>query len=247
MGGTPIAGMNRSASRATDSKSRCSRRCCAGAWTPWWRPARCWRGGTPSRARSSSTASRSPGRSHPDRIWRNGGARPGDLLVLTKPLGSGVVTTAARAELARPEELATAVRWMATLNRDAAAAAATVEPRMRSPTSQGSPLRATPRRWRCQHGRGRGVARRAAADAGGLPRGERRPGAGGYGQEPAQPRRDSRRRRRRRPYQGRPGARPADLGRAPRRLHAGSGRPSGPDSSPRPPWSAESHPEPRAG
>ena len=65
---------------------------------------------------------------HPDRIWRNGGARPGDLLVLTKPLGSGVVTTAARAELARPEELATAVRWMATLNRDAAAAAATVGP-----------------------------------------------------------------------------------------------------------------------
>lgn len=65
---------------------------------------------------------------HPDRIWRNGGARAEDLLVLTKPLGSGVVTTAARANLAGPEELATAVRWMATLNREAAVAVAEVEP-----------------------------------------------------------------------------------------------------------------------
>ncbi len=57
---------------------------------------------------------------HPDEVWRNGGARAGDALVLTKPLGTGVLTTAAKAELADPDRLATAIRWMATLNREAA-------------------------------------------------------------------------------------------------------------------------------
>jgi selenide,water dikinase len=56
---------------------------------------------------------------HPDHIWRNAGARAGDLLVLTKPLGTGVVTTAAKAEMVDAAHLSTALRWMATLNRDA--------------------------------------------------------------------------------------------------------------------------------
>jgi selenide,water dikinase len=66
---------------------------------------------------------------HPDRIWRNGGAQPGDVLVLTKPLGTGVVTTAAKADLADPNHLATAMRWMGTLNREAAEALLELEPR----------------------------------------------------------------------------------------------------------------------
>ncbi len=61
---------------------------------------------------------------HPDRIWRNGGARPGDVLVLTKPLGTGLVTTAAKVGLADPAHLAAAMRWMGTLNREAAEALA---------------------------------------------------------------------------------------------------------------------------
>ncbi len=65
---------------------------------------------------------------HPDRIWHNGGARPGDALVLTKPLGSGLVTTAAKAGLAKPADLTTAIRWMATLNGAAAEAAADAQP-----------------------------------------------------------------------------------------------------------------------
>lgn len=65
---------------------------------------------------------------HPDRVWRNGGARPGDLLVLTKPLGTGVVTTAAKAGLAPAEALGAALRWMATLNRKASEAAARYAP-----------------------------------------------------------------------------------------------------------------------
>jgi len=65
---------------------------------------------------------------HPDRIWRNGGAQPGDLLLLTKPLGTGLVTTAAKAELVDPADLATAVRWMGTLNQAAAEALHGAEP-----------------------------------------------------------------------------------------------------------------------
>jgi selenide,water dikinase len=65
---------------------------------------------------------------HPDHVWRNGGARTGDVLVLTKPLGTGLVTTAAKADLAAPDHLATAMRWMGTLNRDAAEALRLADP-----------------------------------------------------------------------------------------------------------------------
>ena len=41
---------------------------------------------------------------HPDRIIRNQGASPGDLLYLTKPLGTGVITTAIKADLAGPRK-----------------------------------------------------------------------------------------------------------------------------------------------
>ena len=44
------------------------------------------------------------------------------MLVLTKPLGTGVLTTAAKAEMVDPKDLSTALRWMATLNREAAEA-----------------------------------------------------------------------------------------------------------------------------
>jgi selenide,water dikinase len=65
---------------------------------------------------------------HPEKVWRNGGALPGDVLVLTKPLGTGLVTTAAKGGMADRDHLATAMRWMTTLNRDAARALHEVEP-----------------------------------------------------------------------------------------------------------------------
>jgi selenide,water dikinase len=58
---------------------------------------------------------------HPDRVLTNAGGRPGDALVLTKPLGVGVVTTALKRGLG-PAPLAEAIEVMTTLNRDAAAA-----------------------------------------------------------------------------------------------------------------------------
>ena len=59
---------------------------------------------------------------HPDRILKNIGARPGDVLVMTKPIGSGVVTTAAKANLCTEEQLQEAYGHMATLNARAAEA-----------------------------------------------------------------------------------------------------------------------------
>jgi selenide,water dikinase len=59
---------------------------------------------------------------HPDHIVRNVGAQPGDRLVLTKPIGTGVVTTAIKVGAASDEQAAAAVRSMSTLNRGAARA-----------------------------------------------------------------------------------------------------------------------------
>lgn len=57
---------------------------------------------------------------HPAAVLRNSTAHPGDLLVLTKPLGSGIIATAVKGEMAAPEQEAEAVAWMSLLNRRAA-------------------------------------------------------------------------------------------------------------------------------
>jgi selenide, water dikinase len=59
----------------------------------------------------------------PERILTNAGARPGDVLVLTKALGTGVIATALKAGAAPPDVVETSARSMAALNRDAASAA----------------------------------------------------------------------------------------------------------------------------
>jgi len=57
---------------------------------------------------------------HPDGIWPKNGARPGDALFLTKPLGTGLIMTGYKTGLAGAMQLERAVRWMRTLNKDAA-------------------------------------------------------------------------------------------------------------------------------
>ena len=59
---------------------------------------------------------------NPQRVWRNVGAREGDVLLFTKPLGTGVITTALKKDRATDESLAAAVLAMTTLNGSAAAA-----------------------------------------------------------------------------------------------------------------------------
>jgi selenide,water dikinase len=60
---------------------------------------------------------------HPDEVITNAGGRPGDALVLTKPLGAGAISTAATRGAAGPEQVAAAVEVMTVLNREAATAA----------------------------------------------------------------------------------------------------------------------------
>ena len=62
----------------------------------------------------------------PARMWTNAGARPGDRLFLTKPIGTGVVATAIKFERASETEAAAAIASMTRLNREAAEALATL-------------------------------------------------------------------------------------------------------------------------
>ena len=56
---------------------------------------------------------------HPDKVLTNSGAKPGDVLILTKPLGIGILTTAAKADLVEKEVLDRIYKQMATLNKTA--------------------------------------------------------------------------------------------------------------------------------
>ena len=57
---------------------------------------------------------------HPGKIIPNGGAQPGDVLVLTKALGTGIVATALKQKISSPEELDAMVKSMVQLNKYAA-------------------------------------------------------------------------------------------------------------------------------
>jgi len=57
---------------------------------------------------------------HPSRVLTKKTIRPGDMLILTKPLGTGIVNTAIKGGLASSAVIETTIRLMATLNRRAA-------------------------------------------------------------------------------------------------------------------------------
>lgn len=56
---------------------------------------------------------------HPDKILTNSGAKPGDVLLFTKPIGIGVLTSAAKADMASKAGMELATRMMTTLNKAA--------------------------------------------------------------------------------------------------------------------------------
>ncbi|WP_420266878.1 selenide, water dikinase SelD [Candidatus Magnetominusculus dajiuhuensis] len=58
-----------------------------------------------------------------NRILRAGGAKEGDVVILTKPLGIGIITTALKRSTFGDEHIAEAVKWMTTLNAEASALA----------------------------------------------------------------------------------------------------------------------------
>jgi len=57
---------------------------------------------------------------HPSGIWPKNGARPGDALFLTKPLGTGLIMTGYKRREAGTQQLDRAIRWMRTLNDQSA-------------------------------------------------------------------------------------------------------------------------------
>jgi len=62
---------------------------------------------------------------HPDELMSKSGARPGDVLMLSKPLGFGTMTTAIKSQKASFEDINDVTTWMMRLNRDAASLATT--------------------------------------------------------------------------------------------------------------------------
>jgi len=56
---------------------------------------------------------------HPDKVLTNSGARPGDVLILTKPLGVGIITTGAKADMVEQPVLDRIYKQLATLNKAA--------------------------------------------------------------------------------------------------------------------------------
>ncbi len=56
---------------------------------------------------------------HPNAVWKNSGAKPGDVLILTKPIGIGVMTTAQKGDLLDEKTLSRLYGLMTTLNKDA--------------------------------------------------------------------------------------------------------------------------------
>jgi selenide, water dikinase len=65
---------------------------------------------------------------HPDRVWPKNGARPGDSLFLTKPLGTGLILSGYKRGAAGSQPLERAVKWMRTLNLEAASVLREIEP-----------------------------------------------------------------------------------------------------------------------
>ena len=59
---------------------------------------------------------------HPDKVMTNGGCQTGDHLVLTKPLGTGILATAIKGRFVSPEIEKEAIFWMTQLNKEAAEA-----------------------------------------------------------------------------------------------------------------------------
>ena len=56
---------------------------------------------------------------HPEKVWTNSSAKPGDALILTKPLGVGILTTGIKADMVEPEVKDRVYGQMATLNKAA--------------------------------------------------------------------------------------------------------------------------------
>ncbi len=79
---------------------------------------------------------------HPQKVWKNVGAQPGDILLLTKPLGTGVISTALKQGKAHETWVSAATDSMARLNRHAADALHEMENEAASSRGAHTPIHA---------------------------------------------------------------------------------------------------------
>jgi selenide,water dikinase len=119
MGGTPVAALCIVAFPVGEIEHETIRMILAGAWDKVREAGAAIAGGHTMKDTEVKFGLSVAGVVHPDRVVRNVGARPGDVLVLTKPIGSGVITTALRENRAPASVVAEASRVMSWLNRAA--------------------------------------------------------------------------------------------------------------------------------
>lgn len=127
MGGTPVAALSIITFPVGDIESETIRAILTGVWDKVREAGAVIAGGHTLKDTEVKCGLAVTGLVHPKRVVRNAGARPGDLLVLTKPIGTGIITTALRPGLAPVDSVAEANRVMCLLNRAAADAMCRVE------------------------------------------------------------------------------------------------------------------------
>ena len=120
MGGTPLAALCILGYPVGEVSSETIRKVLAGAWDKVSEAGAVVAGGHTTKDIELKCGLAVTGMVHPDRVVTNAGAQPGDALVLTKPLGSGIITTVLRANLAPERAIEQANRVMCELNRTAA-------------------------------------------------------------------------------------------------------------------------------
>ena len=126
MGGTPILALS-IARPSQVSRPRCSVRSSPRRTSRCAPPGRC----SPAahdRDEEPKYGLAVVGTVRPDALWPKNGAKPGDSIFLTKPLGTGLIMTGFQQGAAGTQPLERAVRWMRTLNMDAASVLRQFEP-----------------------------------------------------------------------------------------------------------------------
>jgi selenide,water dikinase len=120
MGGRPVTAMNLAFFPACDLPGEILAEILAGGKDALTEAGTCLVGGHTVEDSELKYGLAVTGLVHPDRIVRNSTSRPGDRLILTKPLGTGIVATAIKADMIAAADADEAVRWMCESNRVAA-------------------------------------------------------------------------------------------------------------------------------
>ena len=120
MGGTPQTALNLVGFPSNDLPLEMLERIMAGALSKIHEAGAVLAGGHSTEDEEPKFGLSVTGVVHPKRIWRNSGAQAGDRLILTKPLGSGVLFNANRKGMVTPGALERCIQTIITLNRVAA-------------------------------------------------------------------------------------------------------------------------------